>query len=38
VNAQLFNAMIQTGMGDLDNSAVIAMIEALAGIKLETGD
>jgi 2-hydroxy-3-oxopropionate reductase len=31
VNAQLFNAMIEMGMGDLDNSAVIGVIEALAG-------
>ncbi len=34
-NAQLFNAMLQMGMGDLDNSAVLGVIEALAGIKLE---
>jgi 2-hydroxy-3-oxopropionate reductase len=33
-NAQLFNAMLQMGMGDLDNSAVIGVIEALAGVKL----
>ena len=33
-NAQLFNAMLQIGMGELDNSAVIGVIEALAGIKL----
>jgi len=33
-NAQLFNAMLQMGMGELDNSAVIGVIEALAGIKL----
>jgi 2-hydroxy-3-oxopropionate reductase len=36
VDAQLFNAMLQNGMGDLDNSAVIGMIEALAGLKLKT--
>jgi 2-hydroxy-3-oxopropionate reductase len=35
VDAQLYNAMLQNGMGDLDNSAVIGMIEALAGIKLQ---
>jgi 2-hydroxy-3-oxopropionate reductase len=34
-NAQLFNAMLQMGMGELDNSAVIGVIEALAGIKLD---
>jgi 2-hydroxy-3-oxopropionate reductase len=33
-NAQLFNAMLQMGMGDLDNSAVLAVIETLAGVKL----
>lgn len=36
VNSQLFNAMSQQNMGDLDNSAVIAMIELLAGVKLKT--
>lgn len=34
-NAQLFNAMLQMGMGGLDNSAVIGVLEALAGIQLE---
>jgi 2-hydroxy-3-oxopropionate reductase len=34
VNAQLFSAMTQLGMGDLDNSAVIEMIELLSGAKL----
>ncbi|NOY98540.1 MAG: NAD-binding protein [Chloroflexi bacterium] len=33
-NAQLFSAMLQMGMGDLDNSAVIGVIEALANEKL----
>src|SRR3972149_4306996 len=33
-NAQLFNAMLQMGMGELDNSAVVGVLEALAGIKL----
>ena len=37
VNAQLFNAMIQQGFGDLDNSAVLAVIEALAGVRLKEG-
>jgi 2-hydroxy-3-oxopropionate reductase len=36
-NAQLFNAMLQMGMGELDNSAVIGVIEALAGIGLKEG-
>ncbi len=36
VDAQLYNAMLQNGMGGLDNSAVIGMIEVLAGIKLNT--
>ena len=34
-NAQLFNAMLQMGLGDLDNSAVIAVIEALSGTELQ---
>lgn len=33
-NAQLFNAMLQMGMGELDNSAVLGVIEQLAGIRL----
>ncbi len=35
VNAQLFNAMSTLGMGDLDNSAVIAILEQLAGVHLQ---
>jgi 2-hydroxy-3-oxopropionate reductase len=34
-NAQLFNAMLQMGMGELDNSAVLGVIEALAGVTLQ---
>ncbi len=34
VDAQLFSAMLQMGMGDLDNSAVIGVIEILAGQSL----
>jgi 2-hydroxy-3-oxopropionate reductase len=34
-NAQLFNAMLQMGMGELDNSAVVGVLELLAGIKLQ---
>jgi 2-hydroxy-3-oxopropionate reductase len=37
VDAQLFNAMLEMGMADLDNSAVLGVIEALAGVKLENG-
>jgi 2-hydroxy-3-oxopropionate reductase len=36
-NAQLFNAMLQMGMGELDNSAVIGVLESLAGVKLAEG-
>ena len=34
VDAQLYNAMLQNGLGNLDNSAVIGMIESLAGVVL----
>jgi len=34
VDAQLFNAMLEMDMGDLDNSAVLGIIETLANIKL----
>jgi len=34
INAQLFNAMLQLGMGELDKSAVIGVIEALSGTRL----
>ena len=34
VDAQLFNAMLELQMGDLDNSAVVGVIEALANAKL----
>jgi 2-hydroxy-3-oxopropionate reductase len=37
LDAQLYNAMLQNGMSDLDNSAVIAVLEQLAGITLRTG-
>lgn len=35
LHSQLFNAMVENNMGDLDNSAVIAMVEMLAGVKLQ---
>ena len=38
VDAQLFNAMLHTGMGELDNSAVIGIIEELAGMKLSASE
>lgn len=34
VDAQLFNAMLEMGMRDLDNSAVIGVLETLAGAQL----
>ena len=34
VHSQLFNAMLQMDMSELDNSAVLGVIEQLAGIKL----
>ena len=34
VDSQLFNAMLQLGMGELDNSAVLGIIEKLAGVAL----
>jgi 2-hydroxy-3-oxopropionate reductase len=35
VNAQLFNAMVAMGLGNLDNSAIISVIEELAGTELK---
>ncbi len=34
IDAQLYNAMIEMGLGEMDNSAVVAIIETLAGISL----
>lgn len=34
ISTQLFNAMLANGMSELDNSAVIAMIEQLSGVGL----
>jgi 2-hydroxy-3-oxopropionate reductase len=34
VNTQLFNAMLQMGMAELDNSAVIGIIETLSNVSL----
>jgi len=35
LNTQLFNAMLEMGMRELDNSAVIGVIEKLSGTELE---
>lgn len=35
LSSQIFNAMVAEGLGELDNAAVIAIFEQLAGIKLE---
>jgi 2-hydroxy-3-oxopropionate reductase len=35
VDAQLYNAMLQNDMSDLDNSAVIGILEQMAGEVLE---
>jgi 2-hydroxy-3-oxopropionate reductase len=34
VNQQLYLSMLQRGMGDLDNSAVIGVLEELSGVRL----
>jgi 2-hydroxy-3-oxopropionate reductase len=34
IHTQLFNAMVDQGLGELDNSAVLAIIEMLAKVKL----
>lgn len=34
VDAQLYNSMLELGMGELDNSAVLGIIETLAGARL----
>jgi 2-hydroxy-3-oxopropionate reductase len=35
LDSQLFNAMIQNDMGELDNSAIIRIFEQLAHIELK---
>jgi 2-hydroxy-3-oxopropionate reductase len=35
IHSQLFNAMIEMGLKELDNSAVISIIESLAGVTLD---
>jgi 2-hydroxy-3-oxopropionate reductase len=34
IHAQLFAAMLEMGMRDLDNSAVIGVLEQMAGVEL----
>lgn len=38
VNTQLFNAMLQMDMAELDNSAIVGVIEALANTELLDGE
>jgi 2-hydroxy-3-oxopropionate reductase len=35
VHTQLFNAMVENGLGNHDNAAVVAIFEMLSGVKLE---
>jgi 2-hydroxy-3-oxopropionate reductase len=35
VNTQLYNAMVERGLGEQDNSAVVALIELLANVHLQ---
>ncbi len=35
LGSQLFNSMVAEGMGDLDNSAIIAILEQFAGVTLQ---
>jgi 2-hydroxy-3-oxopropionate reductase len=37
LDAQLYAAMLEMDMGDQDNSAVIGILEAMAGVKLQEG-
>lgn len=37
IHTQLFNAMVEQGSGDLDNSAIIEIMEKLANEQLEAG-
>jgi 2-hydroxy-3-oxopropionate reductase len=36
INTQLYNALINAGLGDQDNSAVIGVLEELAQVRLKT--
>jgi 2-hydroxy-3-oxopropionate reductase len=35
VHTQLFNAMVENGLGNHDNAAIVAIFEMLSGVKLE---
>ena len=37
-NAKLYEAMIDMGMGELDNSAVVGVLERMAQVNLLEGD
>jgi hypothetical protein len=38
VDAQLYSAMLEMGMRELDNSAVIGVLERMAGVELVGAD
>jgi len=38
LDSQLFNSMLQVGMGEMDNSAVLGILEKLAGVELAVPD
>ena len=38
INTQLFNAMLEMGWRELDNSAIVGVIEKLSGVELGTKD
>jgi 2-hydroxy-3-oxopropionate reductase len=38
IDAQIFNAMLEMDMMNLDNSAVVGVLEVLAGIRLVEND
>jgi 2-hydroxy-3-oxopropionate reductase len=35
INSQLFQAMVDSGLGEMDNSGVISIIEMMAGVQLD---
>jgi 2-hydroxy-3-oxopropionate reductase len=37
IHTQLYNAMVEMGLGTQDNSAILAILESLSGIKLQEG-
>jgi 2-hydroxy-3-oxopropionate reductase len=38
IDAQIYNAMLEMDMAELDNSAIIGVLEILAGVRLLDGD